>query len=97
MTSIYGSLKLLDSAGESEPLVVNTPLMELCRRAADHPGVDWPASPPQQSSSRFGGRYLPPVPAAVKHRLPLLTPELKATRDSPLPGYGEFMNVQGLE
>lgn len=48
----------LDLARESEPLVVNVPLMVLI-------------SPPQRSSSRCGGRYLPPVPAAVKCRLPM--------------------------
>ena len=76
----------LDSAGESEPLVGNAPLMERCRRAAEQLGVDWPSSTPHRCSSRFGGRFLPSIPAAGKHRLPLFkdfASELKATCDSP--------------
>ena len=54
----------------------------------------------------FGGRYLPPVPAVVKSRLPLfkdISDELKDTWDFPhsarlvVAGYGELMNVEGME
>ena len=77
--------------------------MELCRRAVYHLEVDRHSSPPQQSSSRFGGRYFPSVPAAVKHCLPLFKDFADELKDPPhsarlmLQGYGEFINVKGME
>jgi hypothetical protein len=74
--------------------------MELCRRAETIWGWIVHLLP------QVGGRYLLPVHAAVKHCLPLFkdfSHDLKATSDSPhsarlvLPGYGEFMNVEGNE
>lgn len=80
-------------------------LFELCRRAAVHLDVSWPASPPLQQQTRLAGKYFLPQPqSTVKHKLPIFpdfVTELTRSWSSPkapasLP-FTQFLDLEGME
>ncbi|CAM4510102.1 unnamed protein product [Leuciscus chuanchicus] len=101
---VMASPSLSEATGGSE--FMEEPFLELYRRAAAKLTVEWPAPPPVQKSSRFGGFYLSQVQTVVRTHLPIYPDciaELTSSWSkpmstlSPVSGMSKFTDLEGAQ